>query len=181
MTGPGATALSEQREERRTKSTPEKITIKIAVEADEGLKMIGALEDFVSTREIEHNATVAEMKAELVERCGPVKKSLKRWVAALKKWATKGAEFPEGSRTLELNFGCVWFRWTPWRIEFRLDEETVIERLRARGMTSCIRTVESVNKEALEAYDDDVLKAVGAYRDRDEKFYYEVKREEVKG
>jgi hypothetical protein len=47
-------------------------------------------------------------------------------------------------------------------------------------MESCIRVVTSVNKEALEAYDDDVLKKLGCRRERDDKFHYEVKREEGK-
>jgi phage host-nuclease inhibitor protein Gam len=89
-------------------------------------------------------------------------------------------EFPGESKTLELNFGKIYFKWTPYRIEFDVEEETVIERLRARKMESCIRVVTSVNKEALEAYDDDVLKKLGCRRERDDKFHYEVKREEGK-
>jgi len=51
--------------------------------------------------------------------------------------------------------------------------------LRARKTESCIRLVTSVNKEAPETYDDDVLKKLGCRRERDDKFHYEVKREEV--
>jgi hypothetical protein len=47
-------------------------------------------------------------------------------------------------------------------------------------MEHCIRVVTSVNKEAPETYDDDVLKKLGCRRARADKFYYEVKREEVK-
>lgn len=164
------------------KSKVEPITVRIQSQndADVALKCIGTLEDFIRDRESHYNERVAELKTEMVERCGPIKKSLKKWIAALKKWAEKGAEFPDGLRTLELNFGKIWFRWTPPRIEFRVEEETVIERLRARGMVSCIRVITSIDKEALAAYDDDVLKEVGAYRDQEEKFYYECKREEMK-
>lgn len=165
------------------KDTNEKISLNSTAEADEALKMIGALEDFIGAREAKFNAALAELKIGLVESCDPVKKSLRRWIAALKKWAARAIPGDDGerkARSIELNFGWVRFRWTPPAIKFKVEEETVIERLRARGMISCIRTVESVNKEALEAYDDGVLKAVGAYRDQEEKFYYEVKREEMK-
>ena len=47
-------------------------------------------------------------------------------------------------------------------------------------MESCIRVVTSVNEEALETYDHDVLKKLGCRRERDDKFHHEVKREEVK-
>ena|SRR3990167_1528591 len=160
-----------------------KISIQSAAEADVALKEIGKLEDFVAAKEANFNSEVAALKAAMVEKCGPVKKTLKRWIPALAKWAARAIPGDDGERKargLELNFGWVRFRWTPPAIKFKVEEETVIERLRARGMISCIRTVASVNKEALEAYDDDVLKTVGAYRDQEEKFYYEVKREEMR-
>lgn len=161
----------------------EKITVASYADADEALKMIGELEDFVSACEAKFNATVTELKAELVEKCDPVKKALRRGISALKKWAARAIPGDDGerkARSIELNFGWVRFRWTPPAIKFKLEEETVIERLRARGMHSCIRTIEAVDKDVLAAYDDDILKAIGAYRDQEEKFYYEVKREEVK-
>jgi hypothetical protein len=103
-------------------------------------------------------------------------------VKALEKWATKNKEkeFPGESKTLELNFGKIYFKWTPYWIEFDVEEETAIERLRARKMEGCICVVTSVHKKALEAYDDDVLKKLGCRRERDDKFHYEVKREEGK-
>ena len=52
--------------------------------------------------------------------------------------------------------------------------------LRARTRESCIRMLTSVNNEALEACDDDVLKKLGCQRGRDDTFHYEVKLEEVK-
>ena len=161
----------------------DRISIKSAEQADQALQQIGELEDFIRAEESRYNEREAELKSDMVERCGLVKKTLRKWVAALKKWADVEIEAPsskDGPRSLEMNFGWVRFRWTPPAIKFKLEEETVIERLRARGMTSCIRVTVSVDKEALAAYDDDILKAIGAYRYQEEKFYYEVKREEVK-
>jgi hypothetical protein len=55
------------------------------------------------------------------------------------------------------------------------------ERLRAKKMHTCIRTVEEVDKEKLASYDVEVLLDVGCERTKPkDKFWYEVKREEVK-
>lgn len=151
--------------------------------AETALKTIGWLERFVAARESRYEAKVAEMKSALVEQCSPMKKSVKRLIKALEKWAAgeiPAADSREGPRGLTLNFGRVWFRWTPPAIKLSVDEEIVIARLKARGLDSCVRVVESINKEVLETLDDEDLKVVGAYRDQEEKFYYEVKREEVK-
>ena len=159
-----------------------KIEITSRDDADRALKLMGEIEALISDAETRYNELIDKVKEEMVEECGPVKKTLKKWVRALEKWTTKNKarEFPEDSKTLELNFGKIFFKWTPWRIEFDVAEETVIERLRARKMESCIRVVASVNREALEAYDDEVLKKLGCRRERDDKFHYEVKKEEVK-
>jgi len=159
----------------------EKIYIETRDDADAALREMAELERKIAERQTAVNDRVAALKLDLVEKCGPLAKVLKGWAKALEKWATKNKdkEFPEESKTLELNFGKIFFRWTPWRIEYDVSEETVIERLRARKMESCIRVVTTINKEALEAYDDDVLKKLGCRRERDDKFHYEVKAEKV--
>ncbi len=50
------------------------------------------------------------------------------------------------------------------KIVLKLEEATVVERLRARKLTSCIRVIEEVNKEALENYPDKEIEAVGCER-----------------
>ena len=161
----------------------EQIKILTREEADGALREIGQTEDVIAHRERLANERINALKALLVDGVGPAKKILKRLVRALEKWA--GREIPaadsrEGPRGITLNFGRLWFRWTPPAIKFSADEETVIARLEARGLKSCVRVEKSVNKEVLETLDDETLKAVGAYRDQEEKFYYEAKREEVK-
>ena len=48
-------------------------------------------------------------------------------------------------------------------------------------MHTCIRTFEEVDKKALANYDDDTLVDVGCERTKPkDRFWYEVKREEVK-
>ena len=158
------------------------IVIQTRDEADAALREIANLERQATYLQTRLNEKIAALKLKFVEDCGTLQKTLKRWLKALEKWATKNKEkeFPEESKTLELNFGKIYFKWTPYRIEFDVEENTVIERLRARKMDSCIRVVTEVNKEALENSPDEVLKAVGARRERDDKFHHEVKSEEVK-
>lgn len=52
-------------------------------------------------------------------------------------------------KTLELNLGKIYFKWTPYRIEFDVKEETVIERLRAPKIESSFaRSRRSTNKRS---------------------------------
>jgi phage host-nuclease inhibitor protein Gam len=79
---------------------------------------------------------------------------------------------------VELTFGTVGFRLGKSAIKFKLAVENIIERLRAKTMLSCIRTIEEADKEALAAYDDETLEAVGCQRTKPkDRFYYDVKRE----
>lgn len=161
----------------------EQIKVLTREEADVALREIAETENLIAARERQINERINALKARLVEDVGPAKKILKRLVRALEKWAGKeipASDSKEGPRGVTLNFGRLWFRWTPPAIKFSAEEETVIARLEARGLNSCVRVEKSVNKEVLETLDDETLKAVGAYRDQEEKFYYEVKREEVK-
>jgi hypothetical protein len=103
-------------------------------------------------------------------------------IADLKPGRDKTDRKTRDGKSLELNFGTIGFRLPKAAIKLVLGVENIIERLRAKKMHTCIRTVEQVDKEALANYDDEVLLDVGCARTKPkDKFWYEVKREEVKG
>ena len=71
--------------------------------------------------------------------------------------------------------------FTTRRVESQAHRRKYHERLRAKKMHTCIRTFEEVDKKALANYDDDTLVDVGCERTKPkDRFWYEVKREEVK-
>jgi len=83
---------------------------------------------------------------------------------------------------MQLNFGTIGFRWTPWKIAIigKRKVETIIEKIRAAKMPTLIRTKEEIDKEAALNYDAEALAKCGLKKVRKDEFYYEIKEEDVK-
>jgi len=73
-------------------------------------------------------------------------------------------------RSKKLTHGRVGLRQVT-KIALLHKAEFVIQRLRAKDMIDCIRRTEAVKKEALAAYDDAALAAVGAKRKTADVFF----------
>lgn len=150
-------------------------------DADRALKEMGRLQDTIESIELRESEVIRLAKERMVEETLPAKTLLADYEKALQKWAVDNPVlFPTNSRTLVLNFGKIWFRKSPPEIRLLVKAKTVLARLRAKRMFDCIRDNPQVNREALAAYEDDVLKELGCKKNQKDKFYYEVKREEVR-
>jgi len=159
---------------------PDPLVIESRAEADSLLAEIGRLEASIQDAEIDATLKAQLIRDEMEAATEPIRLALAARVKALHAWAKKDEKNWPG-RTCELTNGKVYFRTPPAAIKEELETETIVQRLRARKMTSCIRTKEEVDKEALAAYPDSVIEAVGCRRTKPkDKFYYEVKKEEVK-
>jgi phage host-nuclease inhibitor protein Gam len=133
-----------------------------------------AVEEAIANREIE------DIRERLIKSTSEYREIIAACERALQDWA-KIARREWPAKSCELNHGVVGFRLPKAAIKLLVAVETAIERLRARRMTSCIRVKEELDKEALAAYEDEVIEAVGCKRKQGrEKFYYEIKREEVR-
>ena len=74
-------------------------------------------------------------------------------------------------KTKSLTFGSLGFRKSTSIIVKKA--KAVLIALRAMGMDDCINVKESVNKEALRGYSDDVITKVGCVKKVDDVFWYE--------
>jgi phage host-nuclease inhibitor protein Gam len=149
-------------------------------DVDAVLEAMGRAQAMIEAEELEAESKITDIRAKLVDKTAPLRISLAGSEKALKAWA-KGDYKSWPAKSLELNFGTIGFRLPKAAIKLKLAVENIIERLRAKKMHTCIRTVEEVDKEALANYDDEVLLDVGCERTKPkDKFFYEVKREEVK-
>lgn len=159
-----------------------RVTITSRDEADAALKEMRDLLDWVGAHQIIAEEKINDIREELVDKTKVSLKEITSLEKALQKWAEKDRENWEGKKTLELNFGSLSFRLSTPAIVFTLKKAAhVIERLKAHSLKHCVRVKESVDKDRLAAYPDDVLKEVGCRRVQKEEFYAEPKREEVKG
>lgn len=156
------------------------IMIETREDADRALQRIGALERNIAAEEKIASDRIDAIRAELVSDTAHQREVLAANEAALKEWARGDRKNWDG-KSLELNFGTIGFRRPTPAIKLKLKLAAVIERLRAKKMLTCIRTVEKVNKANLAAYDDDAILDVGCERTKPkDKFWWECKKEEVK-
>jgi phage host-nuclease inhibitor protein Gam len=81
-------------------------------------------------------------------------------------------------KTRILNFGKVGFRQST-KIVIK-GMQAVLKTLKARGMTDCIIVKESVNKDRLREYPDEVIASVGATKKVTDTFWYEADREKLR-
>jgi phage host-nuclease inhibitor protein Gam len=149
-------------------------------DADKALRDIAEIAARIETEEAIADREVRQVREDLVRRVKPLRERIEELEDALEQWAKSGrSEWP--TKSIELNFGIVGFRLPRPTIKCLLAIETIIERLRARKMNSCIRVKEEIDKEALANYSDEEIAAVGCKRKQGrDKFYYEIKREAMR-
>jgi phage host-nuclease inhibitor protein Gam len=82
--------------------------------------------------------------------------------------------FPEGKKSVELPHGRIGFRLCPPAIRLLKKVESVIAALRGRKLADAIIVKESVNKDVLATYGDDLLKDIGAKRIQASEFYIDL-------
>jgi phage host-nuclease inhibitor protein Gam len=159
------------------------IVIETRDDADRALQRIGELERFIEGAEKDAGDAIDLIRERLVDDTDIQRETLAQNEAALEAWATANKEqlFKE-PRSMELNWGKIGFRWTPWKIKFlnKLKVKTIVEKLKANKMSRLIRTEESVDKEKALNYDNETLAPLGMKKVHTDEFFYEVKREEVK-
>lgn len=150
-------------------------------DADRCLQRIGQLERFLEDAENDAEADIERVRVTLLKETAIQRDALDANKKALEEWTKMDAKSWGKEKHLELNWGTVGLRLPPPAIKLKLAVETIIERLRANKMFTCIRTIKEVDKEALANYDDETLVEVGCARTKPkDKFWYETKKEEVK-
>jgi len=85
------------------------------------------------------------------------------------------SELFDKKKTVELTFGFIGYRKST-KISVK---KTTVEKLKEMGLLDAIIIKESPNKEVLSQYPDEILKQADAKRVVEEKFWYEVKEEEI--
>lgn len=158
------------------------VVVESREDADRCLQRIGHLERFIEDAENDAEADIERVRSGLLKQTAGHRDALDANVKALEAWATEyKAELFQEPRSLELNWGRVGFRWTPWKIGFgKLKVETIIEKLRAHRLAQLIRTTESVDRDRAVEYDAEILAKVGLKKTRRDEFFYEVKKEELR-
>ncbi len=134
--------------------------------------------------ELKLEAIEADMNTKIQDLKLAAEMEAKQYHDRIAKLAQEIKEYTETHRdeikgkTKSLNFGFVGFRQST-KIIIR-NVQAVITALKARGMTDCIQVKETVLKDKLKDYPDDIIVAVGAGKKVEDTFWYETDREKLK-
>ena len=119
---------------------------------------------------------ISNLKLEASEKVMKHTDRIKKMELEIKEFVTTNRSDIKG-KTKELTFGKTGFR-ASGKIIIRNIKNTVA-MLKNLGLTDCIKTKETVNRENLKDQPDEILATVGANRSRKDVFWYETKREKL--
>lgn len=152
-------------------------------EVDMGLAQIAQAQREIEKIEHEMQEEVERAKKEAAKRAEKHESIIKDIELGLALFADENKQEFDEKKTKELNFGFMGFRKST-RLMLPKGEDKladIILKLKAKGMSDCvIQKAEKIDKDALKAYSEEEIRAVGAWLDVSDKFWYEAKREEVK-
>jgi phage host-nuclease inhibitor protein Gam len=150
-------------------------------EVDEALREIGETEIKLSELEGEMTRQINEIKDKYALLSQPVSARVKELTGQIEGFVEAHRDDFDGKKTRTLNFGETGYRQSTTIVipkdKDELDE--VIRRLRARKMDACVVVTEKIDKDALRAYGEDVVRAVGAGWRTSDKFWCEANRDRL--
>lgn len=147
-------------------------------DVNEALRLIAEAQNEIAMVEAGMNVQIDTIKLTYEEKIQEYKKQIKQQELMIKEFTTDKKEQLDG-RTKDLTFGKVGFRKsTKLQLPKALDK--VIAALRKRGMEDCISVKETVNKDILKQYDEQLILDVGGSLKKEDTFWYETKQVDLK-
>jgi phage host-nuclease inhibitor protein Gam len=160
----------------RTKIASEPV-LKSWEDVDLHLKEVGEIDIAVTELETEMNKQISDIKFSNEYAAQPLLERRKRLGMEIKAFVDEHKGEITG-KTKVLNFGSTGFRKSTKLIIQKVKD--VIIMLKAKGMESCVKKKESINREVLGTYTDEVLESVGVTRKKGDEFWFEPKYEKIK-
>lgn len=146
-------------------------------EVDNALAQIGQADRELQLIESAANERIEGVKQAMKDHAAPVLERKTALETAVKEYCDANrAEFAK-VKTKTLTFGEVGYR-TSTKIMIRRVAET-LQALRDLAFTSCIRTKEEPDKEAMKALTDEQLAEIGAARKVENVFGYTINQERL--
>ncbi len=150
-------------------------------EVDRALKEIGECEIAITQIEGDMNKKINEIKEHSSTMAEIHMAKIAENEKLIKKFVTSNKSDIDG-KTKILNFGSTGFRKSESVSIPRGEDKkkAIINSLRKNGMDDCIKVEESINKDILKKYNEDMIIRVGASLKKKDTFWYETNLENVK-
>lgn len=145
-------------------------------DVDLHLKEIAECE--LSLEQIEADLTKAtsDLKLDAELKAKPIKERMEKLADEVKVFVELNRADIKG-KTKNLTFGKTGFRKST-KIILR-NVKAILANLKARKMNDCISVKESINKDKLGEYPDEIIASVGAGKKVEDIFWYETDREKL--
>lgn len=140
------------------------------------LKEIAECEMALEAIEAQMNAAIQDLKLDAELQAKPLQEKAARLAREIKEFTEENRSDIKG-KTMKLNFGQCGFRQST-KITIASVQAT-LKSLKARGMKDCIMVKESVNKDTLREYPDEVIASVGCRKKIEDAFWFETDREKL--
>ncbi len=143
-------------------------------QVERALYRLGEIEREKTALKKDAEDRIAETREDLRGAVKTIDKEAREIKADLKRTATGKRRSWEksGRRSADYHHGRLGFRRST-SIQVPKDEAAFIAKLERAGMTHCVKIIKRPDLEQLDGYDDDTLRAVGAERITQDKFYAE--------
>lgn len=133
-----------------------------------------ALTDISTTAE----KMMLEIKQQAEEDAQQHKDKIKQLELQVKEFATIHRDEMLPAKSKEMAFGKVGFRMST-KVSLPKKLDRVITKLKKLGMSDCIITKETVDKDILKTYDEKTILEVGGMLKKADTFWYETKQEKI--
>lgn len=147
-------------------------------DVNQALRLIAEAQNEIAMVEAGMNVQIDTIKLTYEEKIREYKKQIKEQELRIKEFTTDKKDQLDG-RTKDLTFGKVGFRKST-RLQLPKVLDKVIAALRKNGMQDCIICKETVNKDILKQYDEQLILEVGGSLKVEDAFWYETKQVDLK-
>ena len=148
-------------------------------DVDEAMRQVAERERVIADLNNNMNMELDEIKARYAALAKPVHEQIDHYSADICQFVTEHRGDMEG-KTKELNFGRTGFRLST-RLKYHkgIKAADVVAALLQRGLAECVKTTQTVVADRLKQQPLEVLDQIGAYLDRRDEFWVEVKQEDL--
>lgn len=148
------------------------------VDVDNALREIHEAENTLAELEAEKNRRIDAIKQDYAQIATPLQNRIKRLEADTREYVGEHrAEMTGKSR--RLTFGTVGYRSSSKLVVPTSRLAEIIGRLKSMGLYDCIKTTESLDKEALKKQPTEVILEAGASIKQEDEFYYDIDHDEI--
>lgn len=147
-------------------------------DTDDALRQIHEAKNTLVELDAEQNRRIDVIKDECKKMAQPIKNRIQQLEADLLAFSDAHRSEMDG-KSRRMSFGTVGYRTSSKIVVAASKVGEVIARLKGMGLTQCVKTTETLDKEQLRRQPADIIMEVGASISSKDEFYYDLDHTEL--